>query len=215
MQNKVLPDRIVIVINSYDANNTPQMYKDNPLIEIIYSDVDIKGHNKYYHTMLKYPDSVIITIDDDVIYPSTFIEDCINAYNNSPSTINAGRVHKIKYDNGKMLSYKLWDWESQETEASYDLFFTGVGGVVYPPGVFKDDLNLELIKEYINVDDILLNYLCRKQGIKIKRIPLRDKYEDVNIIPFKIKLCSTNLMFNNDICLHKIQFEKLLTKYII
>lgn len=163
--------------------------------------------------MLKYPNSVIITIDDDVIYPTTFIEDCINAYNNSPSTINAGRVHKIKYNNNnKMLPYKRWDWESQETEASYDLFFTGVGGVVYPPGLFKDDLDLELIKDYIDVDDILLNYWCRKHNIMVKRIPMRGKYQNVNIIPFKSKLCIKNLMFNNDKCLNKIQFEKLLNE---
>lgn len=161
--------------------------------------------------MLKYPNDVIITIDDDVEYPSTFIEDCINAYNQSPNTINACRVHKIRYKDNKLLPYRLWEWESQETEASYDLFFTGVGGVVYPPGVFTNDLNVYLINKYLEVDDILLNYLCRVHKIKVKRIKCQNPYKDINILKDRYNLCTKNILFNNDISLNKIKFKDVLT----
>jgi hypothetical protein len=211
LNNKQLPTKICIIINSYDKDNIPQLFKEHPLIEIIYTDVDLKGHNKYYHTALKYPDSVIITIDDDVIYPATFVEDCIKAYKDSPTTVNAVRVHKIKYKENSILPYKQWEWESKETEASYDLFFTGVGGVVYPPNFFKKkDLNIEEIHKYIKTDDIFLNYLCRKYRIMVKRIPVQNSYEDINILPFKPDLYRINILYNNDLCLSKISFNEVL-----
>jgi hypothetical protein len=211
LENNCLPSKICIIINTYDKDNIPSLFKEHPLIEIIYTEVDLKSHNKYYHTALKYPNAVIITIDDDVIYPKTFIEDCIKAYEDSPTTVNAGRVHKIKYDDKGILPYKQWDWESQETEASYDLFFTGVGGVVYPPNFFrKEDLNIEEIHKYIKTDDIFLNYLCRKHRIMVKRIPVQNSYEDIKILPFKLVLCRTNILYNNDLCLSKISFNEIL-----
>lgn len=159
---------------------------------------------------MKYPNAVIITIDDDVIYPKTFIEDCIKAYEDSPTTVNAGRVHKIKYNDKGILPYKQWEWESKDTEASYDLFFTGVGGVVYPPNFFKEeDLNIDEIQKYIKVDDIFLNYICRKNKIKVRKFKTQP-YTDINVLSFKHKLCTTNILYNNDKCLKLINFNNIL-----
>lgn len=209
----MLPSRICVIINNYDKDNIPSLFKEHPLIEIIYTEVDLKSHNKYYHTALKYPNAVIITIDDDVIYPKTFIEDCIKAYKDSPTTVNACRVHKIKYNEHGILPYRQWEWESKDTEPSFDLFFTGVGGVVYPPNFFKEeDLDINEVQKYIKTDDIFLNYLCRKQKIKIKRIPIQNEYKDLHIIPFKPMLCRINVGYNNDVCLNSIGFNELLKK---
>jgi hypothetical protein len=205
----MLPDKICLIVDKIDEEIVPEQFLINPLIEIIYSDINIKSHNKYYHTMCKYPNDVIITIDDDVIYPQTFIEDCINAYTKFPTAINAGRVHKIKYNDGKLLPYKLWEWD-YKGEYSPDLFFTGVGGVVYPPKAIVNLLNIDDIKKYLYVDDILLNALCRKSKIKIRRIPIRNSYKDINLIPFKLRLCTKNVIYNNDLFLNKIEFIKLL-----
>lgn len=203
-----MPNKICLIVNEFDVNIVPNELKNNPLIEIIYSEYDIKGHNKYYHTMLKYTNAVIITIDDDVIYPNTFIEDCIKAYEEFPDCINACRVHKIRYKNNKLLPYRLWEWETKDIGPSYDLFFTGVGGVVYPPNVFnKEDLNLERINDYKRVDDILLNWLCRKHNVKIRRVETQNNYIDINIVQNKAKLCTFNVLHNNDVYLNKINFK--------
>ncbi len=37
-------------------------------LEIISVSDDILSHNKYYYTFKEYPDDIIITVDDDVIY---------------------------------------------------------------------------------------------------------------------------------------------------
>lgn len=210
LNNTILPDKICIIIDNVDKDNVPELFNNHELIEVIYSDCDIKAHGKYYYTMLKYPNDVIITIDDDVIYPDTFIEDCINAYNSFPEVINASRVHKIKYTS-YLFPYRLWEWESKETGPSYDLFFTGVGGVVYPPNIFnKEDLNLSVIKEYLFADDILLNYLCRKHRIKVRRFNMQKENIDINIVKNKIKLSTLNIILRNDSYLKKIKFFNLI-----
>ena len=48
------------------------------------------------------------------------------------------------------------------------LFATGVGGVLYPPGIFsKDDFNINDINRYITTDDIYLKVLEMKKNINV------------------------------------------------
>lgn len=160
-----------------------------------------------------YPEDVIITIDDDVEYPDTFIEDCIRSYKLYPNAINAGRVHRIKWDDSVLYPYKEWEWEwdVKDSNPSFDLFFTGVGGVVYPENFFKkEDLDINEIKQYILVDDVFLNNLCRKRGFQIKKMDLQKNYTDISVLPFKTRLCSVNVLFNNNLCLKKIKFHETL-----
>jgi hypothetical protein len=120
-------------------------------------------------------------------------------------------VHRIKWDDNVLYPYKEWGWEVKDSDPSFDLFFTGVGGVVYPPNFFNGiEQKLEEIKNYIIVDDIFLNDLCRKQKMKVKRIEMQNNYKDINILPFKSKLCTINILFNNDCCLNKIKFHTTL-----
>lgn len=213
LNNTILPNKIIVAIESYDKDKLPEELLNNPLIEVIIGEYDIRSHNKYYHAMVKYPNALIITIDDDAEYCNTFVEECIKAYNDNPNVVNACRLHKIKYNNGRLLPYLMWEWGSQDTEESYDLFFTGVGGVVYPPNIFNsEDLNIENIKQYLEVDDIYLNYLCRKHRIKIKKIPIKQSYKDIHKLIFKPTLCRNNIKGGNDIALSKIEFEKVLNE---
>lgn len=211
LNNTVLPDKICLVINEEDC--VPKELQDISLIEVIISDLDIKGHNKYYHTMLKYPKDIIITIDDDFIYPKTFIEDCLNVYN--PEVISACRVHKIRHNNGHLLPYRLWEWESKSMEESFLLFFTGAHGVVYPPGIFtKEDFDLEQIQQCVTTDDIFLNLLSRKHNIKVKRIPLRQYPKEIRMLRNKYALSTDNLSGINDKNLRLLNFENILTKIL-
>lgn len=160
--------------------------------------------------MQKYPEAVIITIDDDVIYPPTFIEESIKAYKEYPNAINAFRCHKIIRNSEGLLPYKNWEFDTKMEGPSNELFFTGVGGVIYPPGIFKNDINEEDINNYIRVDDILLNYYAKRKGIKVRKIPSENKYKDIHLLLFKPKLCVLNIAHYNDEALQKIKFINVL-----
>lgn len=211
LNNTVLPDKICLIIDSGDT--VPKEIEEVSLVEIIESDLDIKGHNKYYHTIQKYPNDVIILIDDDHYYPHTFIDSCIKAYQQNPNMIHACRTHKILRMNNHILPYKMWKWDVPYHEPSFDLFFTGCGGVVLFPGaITKEDVCLDEIYKYLTVDDILLNTICRRKRILINKINTYHKAKELHIVNNKPCLSRDNLKGINDKALYQIGFESLLNK---
>ena len=47
-------------------------------LQIRLVDGDLKSHKKYYYTLHEFPNDIMITIDDDIFYRSTMIEDLYN-----------------------------------------------------------------------------------------------------------------------------------------
>ena len=58
LDNSVQPDMIPIEIFSFIDKG----------LEVFFVSDDIASHNKYYYTFKKYPNDIVITVDDDVIY---------------------------------------------------------------------------------------------------------------------------------------------------
>ena len=154
-----------------------KLFVDNELIEVLWTRLNLKPHKKYFYTMQKYKDIPIITTDDDVIYNDNFADILFASYIQNPNSIIANRCHLIKINKQKneVYSYNTW---IKETKIYTDdkLFFTGIGGVLYPPNCLKiSENNLEEIKQTIYADDVYLNALCNRY--KIKKINLcRKKY---------------------------------------
>lgn len=84
-----------------------------------------------------------------------------------PECIIANRCHLIKYFGGRPLPYKQWKIEYEKMKCPSDrLFATGVGGVLYPPGIFsQNDFDIDEIQKYITTDDIYLKVLEMRKGI--------------------------------------------------
>ena len=147
--------------------------------------------------MQKYPDDIIITIDDDNIYEKDCIAKLMRAYSRHPECVSSLRCHRILWDvKGKVLPYNSWKQETDgEFMPSHELFATGVGGVLYPPGILREYLNIERIKEFITTDDIYLKELELQHDVKVftaydKRPP---KLHYINTLAAKSKrLCDNN-----------------------
>lgn len=209
LKNKTLPDKICVNVLERDIENIPKEFYKNDLIEINIIPEDLKCHNKYYYTALKYPNDVIILIDDDIIYEDTFMDECIDFYVNNKTVVGARRVHEILVKDGNIAKYSRWKRNVLPDENTL-IFFTTGGGTVFPPGVLSKYVSLEDIKEYIYADDILLNYICRKNGIEIKWIKNSRKFNDITILKNKFCLCPTNILFRNDLYIKKIKFKEYL-----
>ena len=96
---------------------------------------DLKPHKKYFYAMQEYPEDIIITVDDDVIYDNRLIADLLSSYYKFPDAVSAKRCHLMKFGkNGQILPYDRWEKLIDITEyPSLALLPTGVGGVLYPP----------------------------------------------------------------------------------
>ncbi len=163
------PDKIVLWISETDFNdnNIPITLKrmEKRGLEIKYCK-DIGPHTKLIYSLKEYPDDIIITIDDDIIYPVDLVENLYNLHREYPNHICCNVAEKInKRNNGEYLPYREWEIVSKEKEESELLMPLGVNGVLYPPNSLdKTVLDVELIKKLCpKADDIWFKVMALKK----------------------------------------------------
>lgn len=70
-RQRTKPDHLMIVL---DDDPVCRAYAESHTeladagVEFVFDSIGLKPHNKYYYAMQKYPDAVVITVDDDSIY---------------------------------------------------------------------------------------------------------------------------------------------------
>ena len=166
------PDKIIVWLYEKDFPITDEM-KSLCQYGVEYKSVteDVRPHNKYLYAMRYFPNDLIITVDDDIIYPNNLIENLVRTHEVYPDCVVANRIHKIprKHD-GSFFSYNQWLQNYAGTrQPRHDLIATGVGGVLYPPGCLDERcFNTELIKAHcIGADDIWLKTMELLRGTKV------------------------------------------------
>ncbi len=139
-------------------------------LDIQFVNGDIKSHKKYYYAISSFPNDCIVTVDDDVFYSSSLINDLINIHNNYPDCIIANTARVISKTNSELEDYALWEYAKSGT-LSNDNFLVGIGGVLYPPNCLfdlwnRDDLFMKLCPK---ADDVWLNAMARLKGTFIMK----------------------------------------------
>lgn len=116
----------------------------------------------------------IITADDDLFYPASWLDLLITHYKYSPESVYCCRARSVGFTHNREIK-KYKDWivlQSSENIKNYPnlFFFTGVGGVIYPRDLcikmYRSIKDMRL--NYINADDILLNYLTLYYNYDVK-----------------------------------------------
>lgn len=170
----IKPDRIIVWLDEDTPENeiTPYMRElEQYGVEYRHTTLGLKPHNKYFHAMQEFPNDIIITVDDDIIYPPNTIEVLMKTHEKYPHAVCTRRAHLITLDkNGNLKKYKEWKYEYRRLKTpSYLLCATGVAGTLYPPHTLPPEaFNVENIKKYChNADDIWLKIMEVKNGIKV------------------------------------------------
>lgn len=182
------PDKVILWLSEEEFPQKEQDIPDTVLsfiekgLEIKWCK-NIKSYKKLIPTLKKFPDSIIVTADDDIYYPVDWLDKLYKSYQKYPQYIHCHRAHKILFDsNKKILPYKIWAFETKNPQPEYINFFTGSGGVLYPPECLNTDvLNEELFTKLApNADDIWFWTMAVLQGTKIKVV--EDNMEQLNYI---------------------------------
>ena len=190
------PDKIVLYFgDDVTADKVPKevLEYEKKGIEIQYVDENLRAHKKYYYAMKQYPNSKIITVDDDVIYSPFTISSLINTsskYGNS--VVCARRAHRIKFKDHKLLPYNEWEFEAVDSEPRYNLMATGVGAVLYPPHCMHPDLfDKDALKEVaFSNDDFWLKGMELLNGTQTKTVKCLWKH------PIQLEKESDSSLFN-------------------
>ena len=173
MIQKVKANRIVLWLHPSDIGLPlpAQLCKlQRKGLEIRYYPKGIRSYTKLIPAIEQYPDDVIITIDDDVMYDRNTLYDLIRTYKETSDTVCGLRCHRMKLNaDGGLLPYTEWEWDDkmQDTEPDEYIFPTGVGGVLYPPGALGvEALNSEAFMSICpTADDVWFKWMTRRNHI--------------------------------------------------
>lgn len=218
LRQTVLPGRIILWLSKeqFPSEETvPKRLKElqNEVFQIRYVDGDIKSHKKYFYSFREYPEKMVITVDDDIIYFPCLVEQLLDVAQRYPNCIVANHAKKLTYTDGALNDYK--HWRLAKPFDTVDNVQIGVGGVLYPPNcLFADCLKLELSQKLApSVDDLWLNAMARLQGTNIVRTDNKKEFLPI-VIPENQTLTSTNNGQNrNDIQLNQIRAYYVSTQY--
>lgn len=123
---------------------------------------DLKSYKKLIPALQEYPDSIIITCDDDIYYKKNMLQKLMEAHEKWPDKVIAHRAHQITYtDKGELDKYNKWPQEISNMEGHH-VFPTSGGGTLYKKEFFHQDMcNVALIRQLCpNADDIWNYFMC-------------------------------------------------------
>lgn len=211
LRQSVKPDKIILWLSKEQFPTMTSIPTDltelqKRGLEIRLVDGDIKSHKKYYYVFNEYPESIIITIDDDIIYNDTLIEELLKEHSQHRKDIICAYSRIISYtESGELKPYKKW--KKNEGKCQSNLFFGSGGGTLFPAhSLYKDLLNIELAKKLTpTADDIWLNAMARLNQTRIRAINKRFVILPI-IIHKNIKLSKKNFFgMQNDVQINNIR----------
>jgi hypothetical protein len=169
LRQTVKADRTILWIAHGDIPLLPKNVTDLLAagLEIRETD-DIKSYKKIIPALQAFPDAFIVTADDELYYWPTWLEELVIESNGIDRLITCHRAHEITFDEqGRMRPYSQWLIDVRKRGKSELLFPTGVGGVLYPPGIHDRVAAFTLSP---HADDIWLYWIARRNGAIYKTV---------------------------------------------
>lgn len=160
------PSKIILWLDdSWNDNNIP--YRLESLrkygVTINYYR-DIKSYKKLIPTLSLFPENIIVTVDDDVIYNKNLLKILMNGYrNNGKIQCTIGGLPT--FIQGRASNYNTWKSVNNACERT-NLVPIGVGGVLYPPHSLDDEvMNENAFSELApNADDLWFWAMAKMRG---------------------------------------------------
>lgn len=219
-QQTQLPNRIVLNINQnkWNDDNIPDLLKklQRVGVEINYAE-DIGPHTKFIPTLKKYPNDIIITADDDILYDSTLVGELMAAYEASDrKSVVCREATRAVDNNGKFVAYSK---QKQLDHQCYDtnLIPLGFAGVLYPPHIFSNEIfNTKLIQKLCpKADDIWFGVMEILSRIKILCV-IPNSFREVNVDyneEFNPRISGALHFSNNENGQNDMQWEAMVAHY--
>jgi hypothetical protein len=174
-QGDVRPGRLILWIDDPERfSNLPkslQRLKKRGL-EVLLCE-NFGPHTKYFPYLEAYGDlaDALVTADDDVLYPRSWLAGLVEAYRENAQIINCYRARTVRLDGNRLALYV--DWPLCTTTIPSQLnFVTGVSGVIYPPRFLAHlrSAGRAFLDLCPKADDIWLHVNAVRLGCKIRQI---------------------------------------------
>jgi hypothetical protein len=184
---KIRPDHIVLWLSKYDQNGTQiTTIEDLPKnirrlhrmgVEIEFVE-DIRSYRKLLPALERFPNAIVVTADDDILYPSGWLENLLRGHEQHTDAIVCYRGTQILLDQNGLAPYKQWPEYTRRDEPSYLLFAQGGEGALYPPGSLHPEVqNREAFMHICpTADDVWFKAMALYNNVP--HVKITDKHQD-------------------------------------
>lgn len=132
---------------------------------------DLKPHKKYFYALQKYHNSIVITVDDDLLFPPDLIECLLASYAKFPQAISAMRTHLMEQNGAKFAPYNSFVIRQNLIidEPAMSLLATNGAGSLFPPNLLNFKYFQEsLVKDMcLYTDDLWLKTVEVLSGVPV------------------------------------------------
>lgn len=174
LRQSVKPDRIILWLSQDQfpsENSLPKklLALKKRGLEIVLCEGDIRSHKKYYYSLQQFPDDDIITVDDDLLYPSYLIEELVSLRAQFPEAIACHRALEIRTEEDNVIRYNKLRYICEGKGPGHNVFFTTGGGTLFSSANFVyQALDKDVFMEYCRyADDVWLNMMAQFKDTKI------------------------------------------------
>jgi hypothetical protein len=144
-------------------------------LEIRFVSDNLRSHKKYFYAFKEFSDNRIITVDDDLFYPSDFVSRLVNLNKEFPNSVCANVFRLIPYESSSLSPYRYWKKLSFISKStSLNFLPIGYGGVLYPSKSVSDKIfDVDFIREkclfaddlWLKANSLLLNTSVASGGL--------------------------------------------------
>ena len=221
LRQTLKPSRICLWIAINDIQSLPDNVKSLQKRGIeICSCKDILSYKKIVPTLKESPNAIIVTADDDVIYPRGWLSSLYKAHLSHPEEIICHRARRLTLNTERTAApYRQWP-NLKEEVSSLLVFPVGVGGVLYPPHCFDSRVLDEdsFMRLAAHGDDIWLKSMSLLNNVSCRKLSIyRKNFHELRHSQYTA-LRKENQRSRNDQQIDKVFYEfqinTMLTKFI-
>ena len=140
----------------------------NKGLSIEYYNQDIKSYKKLIPALKKYPNNLIVTADDDLIYNKNWLQKLYNSYLKYPKDISVHRVTKFFYKK-KKFHIITGGKKYYKTPSFLNKLTSGSGALFFPGCFYKDILDDDKFMSLAPTNDDIWFWLqAVLNGVKIR-----------------------------------------------
>lgn len=148
-------------------------------LEIRFCDEDLLAHKKYYYAMQAFPDKLIVTYDDDIIYPEDSLEKLLAMHGQHPHAIICNRGREIQIENGAVAPYRYWKVSGRVPAGvpTYQMMASTGAGTLYPPHCMPEEtFDAAKIRALaLTADDLWMKVMSIRGQIPVVKSQTRGK----------------------------------------
>ncbi len=198
----VKPDKIVLYLAEEEFNGCKDrvdesfLNKNNTTVRWVHD--NFGPYKKFIYAFKEFKNDIVVTVDDDVEYAATMLEDLLTGADKFPNAVIARRARLItSTDAGNMEDYENWHTIAEEVGLfadipRFDLLAIGMGGVLYHPDRFSDEVCRTDLFHMVcpDTDDLWLKLYQGLANIPVVLVARSDQ-------DFEIKKISRNGLYQN------------------